>query len=91
MADAAPPDLALDLVTVTPPETVLGEPVVVSAQVVSLGAATPGATVVFSDGDPLNGGTVFDAEWLPHIRADDAHFVRVNYNPETCGAQLLLV
>jgi hypothetical protein len=91
VAAAPPGELALDLLNVSAEKTVLGEPVVVSAQVVSLGAATPGATVVFSDGDPLNGGTVFDAEWLPHIRADDAHFVRVNYNPETCGAHEIFV
>jgi hypothetical protein len=85
LANAGPGELMLGLVHVSPEKTVLGEPVVVSAQVVSLGAATPGATVVFSDGDPLNGGTAFDAEWLPRVRADDAHFVRVNYNPTTCG------
>jgi hypothetical protein len=86
-----PVELMLDRFAVTPEKTVLGEPVVVSAHVVSLGAATPGATVVFTDGDPLSGGTTFDAEWLPHIRADDVHFVRVNYNPTSCGAHEIFV
>ncbi len=85
LTDAESGELTLDLIDVSPEKTVLGRSVVVSAQVVSPGAATRGATVVLSDGDPLNGGTVFDAEWLPHIRADDAHFVRVIFRPLTCG------
>ncbi len=80
-----PGPLTLDRFNVSRDKTVLGEPVVVSAQVVSGGASAPGATVVFSDGDPQNGGQPFDAEWLPLIRALDRHFVHVSYNPETCG------
>jgi hypothetical protein len=34
---------------------------------------------------------VFDTEWLPHIRANDAHFVRANYLPQTCGTHTLVV
>ena len=82
-------DLSLDQVAISRDKTVLGEPVVVSAQVVEGGASAPGATVVFSDGDPKNGGKVFDAEWLPTIRALDRHFVRVNYNPESCGTHAI--
>ncbi len=90
-ADAGPADFMIDLLRVVPEQTVVGKPVVVAAQVVSLGAATPGATVVFTDGDPDNGGTAFDAEWLPHIRADDAHFVRAAFRPETCGLHEIVV
>ncbi len=91
VADTGPGELTVDFLTVIPTQTVLGEPVVVSAQVISQGSASPGATVVFSDGDPENGGEVFDAELLPHIRADDTHFVRVNYNPDTCGIHEIFV
>jgi len=77
--------LSLDRMAVSSDKTVLGQPVVVSAQVVESGESAPGATVVFSDGDPNNGGKAFDAEWLPTIRAHDRHFVSVNYHPESCG------
>jgi hypothetical protein len=80
-----PGPLSLDRVGVSRDATVLGEPVVVSAQVVNDGDPASGATVVFSDGDPQDGGKTFDAEWLPTIRALDRHFVGVNYNPDSCG------
>ena len=80
-----PGPLSLDRLHISSDKTVLGEPVVVSAQVVEDGESAPDATVVFSDGDPQNGGKTFDAEWLPTIRAHDRHFVSVNYNPESCG------
>jgi hypothetical protein len=82
---ARPGPLSLDRLHISSDQTVLGEPVVVSAQVAESGAAAPGATVVFSDGDPQNGGKVFDAEWLPTVRAHDREFVSVNYIPESCG------
>jgi len=84
-AAAVPRPLGLDRMTVSSDKALLGEPVVVSAQVVAGSAAAPGATVVFSDGDPQSGGKAFDAEWLPAIRANDRHYVSVSYNPETCG------
>jgi len=77
--------LSLDRMTVSAEKALLGEPVVVSAQVVAENAAAEGATVVFSDGDPQNGGTAFDAEWLPTIRANDREYVSVDYIPESCG------
>lgn len=80
-----PGPLSLDQMHISSDTTVLGSPVVVSAQVVESGTSAPGATVVFSDGDPHNGGKTFDAEWLPTIRTHDRHFVSVNYNPESCG------
>lgn len=91
LANAGPTQLRLDLLGVAPHETVLGEPVVVSARVVSHGAATPGATVVFSGIDPEGRAEVFDTEWLPHIRAEDAHFTRATYNPRTCGTHEIFV
>ena len=81
-----PGPLSLDRMSLSSGEAVLlGQPVVVSAQVVESGASAPGATVAFSDGDPQDGGNVFDAEWLPVVRAHDREYVSVNYIPESCG------
>jgi hypothetical protein len=79
-AASAPGELTLQQVSLVPERARLLEPVVVSAQVVSPAAAQTGATVVF-----YHGGESFDAEWLPHVRADDSHFVRVPFTPEACG------
>ena len=82
---ARPGPLSIDRLHISSDNAVLGKPVVVSAQVVDTGAAAPGATVVFSDGAPQNGGKAFDAEWLPTIRTLDREFVSVDYIPESCG------
>ena len=84
-AAAATGDLTLQRVSLVPESARLFEPVMISAQVVSPAAAQTGATVVFYGGDPDDGGESFDAEWLPHVRADDSHFVRVPFTPEACG------
>ncbi len=87
---SAPNELTLARLTVTPKRVNLGEPVVVSAELVSFGAS-PEATVVFSDGDRQNGSKVFDAEFLPYIRPNDAYISQVTYTPETCGTHELSV
>ena len=38
-----------------------------------------------SDGDPQQGGAAFDAELIPHIRANDLYVTQVKFHPRTCG------
>ncbi len=57
----------------------------VFSHVRSHGAATPGMSVHLSEGDPDNGGRIFDVEQLAHIYGDDDHIVHVSYSPSRCG------
>lgn len=84
-AQPAPAQLSIDRQHIAPFEGLLGEPVLISAQVASAGGALPGTTVLFYDDDPESGAPAFDTEFLPHIRAGDAHFVQASYNPVSCG------
>jgi len=90
-ADPLPGTLQFHTLEVSSMAPSVGETVVVSARVGSLLRPTPGATVVFSDGDPDNGGEVFDVEMLPHIRGNDSHLSHVNYTPGTCGPHEIFV
>jgi len=41
--------------------------------------------VTFYDGDPANGGEVFEVEHVPFIAANTSHLVKVRYQPRTPG------
>ncbi|MFH0342123.1 MAG: hypothetical protein ACHBNF_08335 [Chromatiales bacterium] len=41
--------------------------------------------VIFYDGDPANGGEVFEVEHVPFIAANKTHLVKVRYQPRTPG------
>lgn len=41
--------------------------------------------VTFYDGDPANGGEVFEVEHVPFIAANTTHLVKVRYQPRTPG------
>ena len=47
--------------------------------------------VVYYDGDPQQGGEAFDAELIPHIRANHTYVNRVKFRPRTCGPHTVFV
>jgi hypothetical protein len=53
--------------------------------------SVPGATVLFYDGDPDEGGRVFDMERVAHLRSYDQHHVRVLFSPDRCGQHQIFV
>lgn len=81
---AQPGPLRLGPVDVSSSTTAEGESIEVSTTL-STGDAVPGVTVLFYDGDPGNGGKLFDAERVAYVRANDTHQVSVRFNPDTCG------
>ena len=63
----------------------LDEKVTVSTGLRAGNDPIPGATVIFYDGDPKNGGQIFDMEQVPYVRANDTLQVEVPFRTETCG------
>src|SRR5262249_29145770 len=55
------------------------------------GEAVDGLTIYFYDGDPANGGRLFDAERISHIRAGAVQMVNVPYRPKECGSHELYI
>jgi hypothetical protein len=83
--------LRIDNLRVFPKKVAVGERALVTAQITSVDAPTRGATVVVSDGVAQAGGRAIDAEWLPYIRANGTHFVRVPFRPTSCGLHTIVV
>jgi hypothetical protein len=54
-------------------------------------AVQGGATVLFYDGDPEQGGTLFDVERLGHLRANDTYDVHVPFRSNVCGQHRLFM
>ena len=56
-------------------------------------AGTPlvAVPVVFYDGDPQQGGRVFDVQRIPRLRANASHALRTFFIPTTCGDHTLVV
>jgi hypothetical protein len=50
-----------------------------------------GATVLFYDGDPETGGTLFDVERLGHLRAHDTYDVHVPFRSNVCGKHRIFI
>jgi hypothetical protein len=68
-----------------------GEKAVVAATLRSRRDAVRGVQVVFYDGDPQQGGKVFDVDFVPHLRANDTYVVRVPFRPTACGRHDIFV
>jgi hypothetical protein len=84
-APLPPGPVRLGPVQLSSDRVVRGQSVKVTTSVIAPGDAVPGATVRFYDGDPNDGGTLFDVERVAHIRANDDHHVGVLFRPKTCG------
>ena len=62
-----------------------------TATLVTAERSLNGVHVVFYDGDPQQGGEAFDAELIPHIRANDIYVTQVKFHPRTCGKHTVFV
>ena len=67
------------------------EKVTVTATLATAERSLNGVQVVFYDGDPQQGGEAFDAELIPHIRANDTYVTQVKFHPRTCGQHTVFV
>ena len=83
--------LAVEKVKVAPSRVSIFENVTVTATLVAEESSLDGVLVVYYDGDPQQGGEAFDAELIPHIRANDAYVNRVKFRPRTCGPHTVFV
>jgi len=63
----------------------LDQEVAVSTGLRAGSSPIPGATVIFYDGDPKDGGQIFDMEHVPYVRANDTLEVEVPFRTEVCG------
>jgi hypothetical protein len=47
--------------------------------------------VAFYDGNPQQGGIIFDIQTIPHLRLNAIYQSRVFFRPQTCGAHNIFV
>ena len=97
----ADPVLTIQDARVTPAETSPGERVIVSADILSEGAAADGVHVQFFPDtaawqayrqDPsLPPPRAFDVEMLPHIKAGETDHLEIPYRTAACGTQNILI
>jgi hypothetical protein len=78
-------------VLVSSPRFARGDSVIVSTMLLVGNDDVPGATVQFYDGDPKDGGKLFDLERVTHLRARDRHHVSVLFSSDECGERTLFV
>jgi hypothetical protein len=55
------------------------------------GGALDDVMVLFYDGDPAQGGKLFDMELIPHIEANESFATRVPYITDVCGTHQVFV
>jgi hypothetical protein len=77
--------------TVEPKVSLVNEKVSVSAVLHAGEQALDGVVVRFYDGDPQQGGILFDQEHITHIRANEVAEARVPFRAATCGVHTLYV
>jgi hypothetical protein len=73
------------------PKLQKGQSTEVFATFLNDGEAVDGVTIYFYDGDPAEGGRLFDAERVSHIRAGAVQRVNVPYRPKECGKHELYI
>jgi hypothetical protein len=81
----------VDNVTLPSRKLLLSRRVRVSANIVTGGTAASPVNVLYYDGDPPKGGTLFGIQALTYIPADDSFMARSFYRPATCGEHSLYV
>ncbi len=84
-------DVRLGQVKVSERKVAQGQAIEVSTLLRTRARSASGVSVVFYDGDPTKGGKAFDAERIPHIRARDAHEVKVPFRSNSCGDHQIFV
>jgi hypothetical protein len=88
---SAPAAFQLGPVLVSSHRVARGERVKVSTKVDAGKDDVPGTTLLFYDGDPQDGGRVFDVERLAYVHAHDHHAARVTFRSNECGSHKLFV
>jgi hypothetical protein len=83
--------LGLENLEVFPDRVEIGGKATVRAVVSSPDAPADGVLAFLYDGDPDDGGEVFDVETLSRVRAGDRHEVRVPYRPTECGTRTIVL
>jgi len=84
-------EFSLGAVLVSAPQVSQGESVTVSTTLVAEDGNVPGTTVLFYDGDPQAGGTLFDLERVTYLEATEPHAVSVLFTPTACGEHTVFV
>jgi hypothetical protein len=69
----------------------LNQRVKISANIVTGDTAASPVNVLYYDGNPEKGGTLFGVQALSYIPADDSFMARSFYRPATCGEHTLYV
>jgi hypothetical protein len=80
--------------TVPPQPPITGGPLgkyLLTATVHNGGGALPPLQLIFSDGDPAQGGTPFDWESIPYVGAGAQYVSQVTYTPQACGDRTVYV
>jgi hypothetical protein len=65
--------------------------VVISATLSASAGEAAGISANFYDGDPQQGGRLFDVEQIPHITSNENYLVQTLYRTNTCGVHNLFV
>ncbi|MEQ9619826.1 MAG: VCBS repeat-containing protein [Deltaproteobacteria bacterium] len=81
----------VESVTASPFKIVPGERSGIDAIIKTIGTAADDVTVSFFDGDPDNGGELFDQEEIPHIRTDSSFVAFASFSPQECGFHNIFV
>ena len=82
--------LTMDTVELSASRVLLGQEVTISGLVHSRGEID-GISMMFFDGDPNNGGKLFDVDGISHIRASDSHLAKTVYHADSCGEHKLFL
>ncbi len=88
--DPSEAGLSLDQVEVSHSQVFAGQSVIISGMVHST-EEIDGLTILFYDGDPDEGGKVFDVDQISHIRANDSHLVKTVYHAAATGTHTLFL
>jgi hypothetical protein len=83
--------LTIDQVAVPSEKVLLHQPVTIRASHRSDASHFDSVHALFYDGDPEQGGVLFDHEIIPRIRANDRFVASVPYRPTTCGTHQIFV
>lgn len=92
-ADPEPTNGSVEVDNVSLPSRnlLLSQRVKISANVVTGDTAASPVNVLYYDGDPEKGGTLFGVQPVSYIPADDSFMARSFYRPATCGEHTLYV
>ncbi|MEM7021226.1 MAG: hypothetical protein AAF637_01405 [Pseudomonadota bacterium] len=83
--------LIVDSLELSPEKLLKDEDVALRVGHLSHGARTESVHVLFYDGDPAEGGELFDVEQIPTIAANSTFVTPVVYRPRSCGPRELVI